>query len=117
MRSSYGTLRRGKRCKSSHWGTEVDGDTCPFAQDFQIFVEIWNDSFEFAKNAVQLPTLSKGGIVRLDTKSPDTELRREQHKSLAALWSPHLKRILRPAMEAYIPASLDLDDWSADNIK
>ena len=80
-------------------------------------VEIWQISFQYAEKAVQVPILNRKGMVELNTTSEDTKLLRESHKSLSRLWSPHLYRILRPAMDAYVPGSLDQPDWSPENIQ
>jgi hypothetical protein len=74
-------------------------------------VDIWNISFGHAKDAVDVATLSRGGSVHLPTRK-DTALIRENHKHLAAIWSPHLARILRPAMDTYVPASFGEESWS-----
>jgi len=78
-------------------------------------VGIWNVSFGHAKEAVEVPTLSRGGNVLLPICN-DTALVRENHKHLAAIWSPHLARILRPAMDTYVPASFGDESWSHTEI-
>jgi hypothetical protein len=78
-------------------------------------VDIWNVSFGHAKEAVGVPTLSRGGNVLLPARK-DTALVRENHKHLVAIWSPHLARILRPAMDIYVPASFGDETWSHTEI-
>ncbi|GIK07138.1 hypothetical protein Aspvir_002793 [Aspergillus viridinutans] len=78
-------------------------------------VEIWNISFRYAKAAVGAPSLTRGGNVLLPAGS-DMELVRESHKHLVGIWSPHMARILRPAMELYIPASSRDPAWSQTEI-
>ncbi|KAL4769845.1 hypothetical protein BDW60DRAFT_209725 [Aspergillus nidulans var. acristatus] len=78
-------------------------------------VEIWNISFDYAKNAVGAPSLSRGGNVLLPAHE-GMELIRAHHKHLISLWSPHLARILRPAMELFIPASGQDLSWSQAEI-
>lgn len=74
--------------------------------------DIWQMSFRYAKSAVGLPTLSRGGKVHLMSKSKDNdEVFRECHKNLIGLWSPHLARILRRAFDDYVPKTLD-ECWS-----
>lgn len=79
--------------------------------DPEELVEMWNVSFRFSKNAVGVPSLLRGGRVLLPA-CKDLELIRENHKHLIGIWSPHLARILRPAMELYIPASFGDPSWS-----
>ncbi|MCJ1250852.1 hypothetical protein MMC30_008080 [Trapelia coarctata] len=85
--------------------------------DRERLVEIWQTSFQYAEKAVQLPMLSRKGMVTLNTTSEDTKVLREGHKRLSRLWSQHLGRILRPAMNDYVPGSLDVEDWSPENIQ
>src|SRR6266498_1266370 len=78
-------------------------------------VDIWNVSFGHAKEAVGAPTLSRGGHVLLPA-CKDTALVRENHKHLVAIWSPHLARILRPAMDIYVAALFGDESWSHTEI-
>ncbi|KAH8703884.1 hypothetical protein BGW36DRAFT_444432 [Talaromyces proteolyticus] len=83
-----------------------DADVTP-----EELVEMWNISFDFAKKAVGVPSLKRGGNVELPV-ARDLELVRENHKHLIGIWSTHMSRILRPAMELYIPASFGDPSWS-----
>ncbi|KAL4868841.1 hypothetical protein BDV12DRAFT_196821 [Aspergillus spectabilis] len=74
-------------------------------------VDIWSISFGYAKDAVEAPSLSRGGNVLLPARR-DMELVRDSHKQLISIWSPHMARILRPAMELFIPASSRDPSWS-----
>ena len=78
--------------------------------------DIWKVAFRYANDAVKPPTLSRGGKVRLDVVSSGYEVVRESHKHLIGTWSPHLARILRPALDDYVPTMLD-HDWSPAAIK
>ncbi|KAL5001767.1 hypothetical protein BDV10DRAFT_181930 [Aspergillus recurvatus] len=78
-------------------------------------VEIWNISFGYAKDAVGAPSLSRGGNVLLPARE-GMEIIRDHHKHLISIWSPHLARILRPAMELFIPASGRDPSWSQTEI-
>ena len=80
-------------------------------------VEIWQISFQFAEKAVQVPMLNRKGVVKLNTTCEDTKVRCESHKALSRLWSQHIGRILKPAMDAYVPRSLGQPDWSPENIQ
>lgn len=82
-----------------------------------LLVDIWKTSYRFAQAAVQLPTMSKGGMVTIPIKSEDTKVQRDRHISLVSLWSTHLTSILGPAMEMYIPGSPDAEDWSPEKIR
>src|SRR5438046_455595 len=60
--------------------------------------------------------MSAGGRVHLKPIRKDTEVLRDSHKHLLALWSRHLAYILRPAMDDYLPKILE-DSWAPDTIK
>ncbi|KAL4899310.1 hypothetical protein BDW74DRAFT_183843 [Aspergillus multicolor] len=79
-------------------------------------VEIWNISFGYAKEGVEVPYLSRGGNVHLPVRR-DMELLRDSHKPLVSIWSPHLARLLRPAMDLFVPASSRDPAWSQTGIK
>lgn len=56
-----------------------DSDVTP-----EELVEMWNVSLDYAKNAVGVPSLKRGGNIELPVH-PDLELIRENHKHLVGI--------------------------------
>ena len=80
-------------------------------------IDMWKNSFRSAQKSVQSPVVTEEQLVRLEASSEDARVTRERHKSLAAIWSPHLAQILGPPMSDYIPSSLTIDSWSPENLQ
>ena len=80
-------------------------------------VDIWRVSFQSAQKAVQLPVVTGDRLVWLEAVSEGTKATRERHRSLSHIWSPHLAMILGPPMTDFVPSSLMLESWSAENIE
>lgn len=78
-------------------------------------IDTWKVCYRHAKNCVDTPTLSSGGMVHIKAKSRQYEVHRDSHKALLAIWSPHLPRIMRPACDDYLPNTLN-GNWSPDVI-